>query len=242
MRYESIVEIYHSHESAQVILCGRGRIIGYRGDFVGQRLHAVLSDGMSQEFDFLLAKLALAQADYEIVKVFYVFIHGAAGDEHVIHVHEKVIEVAQDLVHHPLKGLAGVLQGERHVKKLKRSKRCCNCRLCDILFRYWDLMICGWPLVSMVCRTACLGWSILKFDTVTVGNSANNLANGDGLALAANAGPVNWDLCLVRCSDVVLSSSGWTSCLFRRSTRTELCIRKSAPIRALFTSATRNFH
>ena len=100
----------------------------------------------------------------------------------------------------------------------------------------------GCPRVSMVWRTACLGWSILKFGTVTVGNSANNLVNGDGLALAANASPEIRDLCLVRCRGAALSSSGCTSWWFLRSTKSELWVRKSAPMRALFTSATRKFH
>ena len=52
--------------------------------------------------------------------------------------------------------------------------------------------------VSMLCRTACFGLVILKFGTVTDGNSANSLANGDGLALAANASPVIRDLRFVR--------------------------------------------
>ena len=71
-------------------------------------------------------------------------------------------------------------------------------------------------------RTSCLGRSILKFGTVTDGNSANNLANGDGFAVAVNASPVIWNLRLVLCKGVEFSSSGCTSCLFRKSTSSEM--------------------
>ena len=86
----------------------------------------------------------------------------------------------------------------------------------------------SWPLVLIVCRTPCLGRLTLKFGTVTDGNSANNFANGDGLVAAANASPVIWDLRLVRCNGVEFISSRCTSCLFLKSTRRELWVRKSA--------------
>ena len=63
------------------------------------------------------------------------------ADEHVVHVHEQVIEVTEDVVHHTLKRLSGVLKPERHSKKFKRSKRRSNHCFRDILLRYRYLMV-----------------------------------------------------------------------------------------------------
>ena len=99
-----------------------------------------------------------------------------------------------------------------------------------------------WPLVLIACCTACLGRAMSKFGMVTSGNSARSLDSVDGLAVAANARPVIRDRYLVRCRGVEFNSSGCTSLRFRMSTSSELCVRKSAPMRGLFTSAARNFH
>ena len=97
VRYESVIEIDHTQETAQPILRGRGWILGNRGNLPGQRLHPILRDGMAQEFNFCVPELAFARAYHQVVcgetakelaKIFRVFLHGSAGDKHVIHVHE----------------------------------------------------------------------------------------------------------------------------------------------------------
>ena len=60
-------------------------------------------------------------------------LHRPAGDEHVVHIDERKVEIGQNLIHHTLERLPGVLQPERHSQKLKRPKRRHDGCLRDIL-------------------------------------------------------------------------------------------------------------
>ena len=105
---------------------------------------------MPQEFNLCLSELALDRAHHQVVrgepakelaKMFHAFLHGAAGNEHVIHVHEQVIEVAEDFVHHPLKHLSCILQAERHSQELESAKRGRNSCFRNVFFSYRYLVI-----------------------------------------------------------------------------------------------------
>ena len=105
---------------------------------------------MAVLYNLCLPELALAGAHHqvmggepakELAKMFCVFLHGTAGDEHIIHVDQEVIEVAEDFVHHPLKRLSSILKAERHSKELKRTKRRRDSCLRNVSFLYRYLMI-----------------------------------------------------------------------------------------------------
>ena len=100
----------------------------------------------------------------------------------------------------------------------------------------------GWPVVSMTCCTACFGMAMLNFGTVISGNCARRRESLGLSSAATKASPISFGGCFARCSGVDKKSVGRTRRRLRRSTSSELWVRKSAPRRARLTEAMRKVH
>ena len=83
----------------------------------------------------------LLQLTQDLLQMRGMFLMRLAGDQHVIEVHEGVLEASQDLIHHPLECLACISQTKGHPEKFEEAKRSDDHSFWDILFCHWYLVI-----------------------------------------------------------------------------------------------------
>jgi hypothetical protein len=83
----------------------------------------------------------LLQDSEELPQMVQMLLQGAAGDDVVIQVGEDEGEVAEELVHEPLKSLRCVPKAKRHKKIFEKTKRSYYSSFLNIFLSHRDLMI-----------------------------------------------------------------------------------------------------
>jgi hypothetical protein len=154
-RYEPPVEIKHAKETSEVFDQDMLLETVYRCDFLLQGRNTLCGKCVAEErhfrrakdtFDWIQQSTVVAETLKQFTQVLCMLILGGRGEQHVIYIGVKEIQVSKNLLDEPLKYLRGVSKPEGRIREFEEPKRRDDGRFRDVFRMDWNLMVCFYQI------------------------------------------------------------------------------------------------